>query len=76
MSDTIDDFRAMGDFKKAERKAFGLNCPICVRLLPKAHPKILLPGQRCRMHDYTDPRPQPTDDEMRAALAPHGWTLK
>lgn len=76
MSDTIDDFRAMGDFKKAERKALGVNCPKCAEVRPKAHPTILLPQQRCRVDGYRDPRPYPTDEELSKALAPFGWEIK
>lgn len=43
--------------RKEDRARLGVPCPRCVVLLPKAHPKILMPGQRCKMHNYRDPRP-------------------
>ena len=54
------------DLKEAKRKArqqFGVPCPECKRLLPKAHPSILLPRQRCNIHDYRDPRPRTSGNE-------------
>lgn len=59
-----------GDFWNDVRKAkcearakHGVDCPECVRLLPKAQPTILLPGQRCKIHNYRDPRPRTADNE-------------
>lgn len=60
MSDTIDDFKAIADHRKGLRQKYGVPCPECLHRLPKAHPKILLPQQRCGMHRYTDPRPELT----------------
>ena len=62
MSDTIDDFRALKQWKLRERAHFGVPCPVCIERLPRAHPKILLPQQTCRAHrpHYRDPRPELT----------------
>lgn len=70
MSDAIDDFRALKQMRARERVAFGVKCPECLRRLPKAHPKVLLPGQTCRAHKphYRDPRTMPTDDEWQNAM--------
>jgi hypothetical protein len=65
VSDTIDDFNAIKAHQKSLRAKYGVPCPECQRLLPKAHPKILLPGGYCRMHKYTDPRPELTDAEWQ-----------
>jgi hypothetical protein len=62
MTDTIDTFRALKDHRKALRAKYGVPCPECQRLLPKAQPKILLPQEYCRMHKFTDPRPELTND--------------
>lgn len=58
-----DDELSMGDLfrlmrqERAELRAkLGVPCPVCVKRLPKAHPTILLPQQRCRIHGYRDPR--------------------
>lgn len=56
MSDMADDFRAMRDHRREQRRAHGINCPTCAVKLPRAHPTILLPGQRCRVCGYVDPR--------------------
>lgn len=64
MSDAIDDLRAMKEYHRAMRAKFGVNCPQCAKVRPKAHPSILLPGQRCRVDRYVDPRPELTDDQI------------
>lgn len=56
MGDTGDDFRAFREVMKKRRAELGVPCPECRRLLPKANPSILLPGQRCKIHKYRDPR--------------------
>lgn len=56
-----DLFNAMRMDRKAQRAAHGQPYPECVRLLPRTHPAILLPGQRCRIHGYRDPRPRLPD---------------
>ena len=70
MSDAIEAFKDMKDHSKALRAKYGVPCPECKRLLPKAHPKILLPGDYCRMHKYTDPRPELTDAEWQNVNEP------
>lgn len=52
------------------RAKHGVNCPECVRLLPKASPTILLPQQRCRIHGYRDPRPRTPDTEYLHLQSP------
>jgi hypothetical protein len=76
VSELGEIFSAHGDLRKARRKLFGINCPECVRLLPKAHPTILLPQQRCRIHGYRDPRPHLTDAQEQQVAESLGWTLK
>ncbi len=68
MSDMIDAFRDLKKIRQAERKAFGVQCPVCIERLPKAQPKVLLPGQVCRAHKphYRDPRPEITDEQFAA----------
>lgn len=65
MGDTGDDFRAWRDLKKRVRAKYGVNCPKCRLARPKSHPSILLPGQRCKVDGYVDPRPRLTDEELR-----------
>ena len=58
MGDVGDTFNAMREHRREQRAKHGQPCPKCVELLPKAHPSILLPGQRCRIHGYRDQRPR------------------
>lgn len=58
MSDMIDDFRALKEFRKEMRQALGVHCPKCGEARPRAHPTILMPGQRCKVDGYRDPRPE------------------
>lgn len=62
-SDYGDLCRDLRDARRDAREKFGVNCPECVRLLPKASPSILLPQQRCRIHGYRDPRPRTPESQ-------------
>jgi hypothetical protein len=57
-SDYGDLCRDIRDARREARAKYGVPCPECVRLLPKACPTILLPQQRCKIHGYRDPRPR------------------
>lgn len=70
MSDYGDLCRDIRDARSDAREKHGVNCPECVRLLPKACPTILLPQQRCRIHGYRDPRPRTTDTEYLHKVEP------
>lgn len=65
MGDMADAFNAMRDDRKERRRKYGRPCPRCAEVRPKAHPSILLPGQRCRVDGYRDSRPAPTEDAER-----------
>lgn len=54
--DDRDIWRAMKAARREQRQQLGAPCPECRRLLPRAEPKILLPGQVCRRHNFRDPR--------------------
>lgn len=66
MSDTIDDFRALKEYRAMVRKHFGVPCPMCIKEQPRRQPTILEPQQRCRVHKppYRDPRPELTQDDI------------
>lgn len=49
-----DVFRAMKDRRRRVREELGRECPDCP---PNRNASILLPGQRCRVDGYRDPRP-------------------
>lgn len=56
MSDYRDQCKAIREERREARDKHGVDCPVCVEKLPKANPSILLPGQRCRIHGFRDPR--------------------
>lgn len=56
MSDMIDAFRDLRDYRKHRRATLGIDCPQCAVARPRAHPSKLLPGQRCKVDGYRDPR--------------------
>lgn len=56
---------SMGGFYNDVREArrdlrdrLGVDCPNCRLKQPKRTPSILLPGQRCKVDGYCDPRPR------------------
>jgi hypothetical protein len=57
MGDVGDDFRALKEHRRERRATLGVNCPQCAIVRPRAHPSILLPGQRCKVDGYRDERP-------------------
>ena len=67
MGDMADDFRALRDRRRKLRAELGVACPKCGEGRPKAHPSILLPGQKCRVDGYRDPRLRTT--ESRADIS-------
>lgn len=67
MSEVAEMYSGMRDHKKRLRAKYGIPCPECQRLLPKANPTILLPQHRCRIHGYRDQRPELTDKEYAQA---------
>lgn len=67
MSEMGDDFRALAEHKKKLKAKYGVPCPDCIRLLPKAQPKILMPQGYCKIHKRKDTRPELTEKEWREA---------
>lgn len=63
MSDTIDDYKAIKHHAKALRAKYGVTCPQCKVLRPKAHPSVLMPQQRCKVDGYADPRNPLTNEQ-------------
>ena len=69
MGDMGDIFNAMKDERSLIRAKWGVKCPTCTVNLPKAHPTIMLPQQRCRVCGYRDPRPRLTKDQREEAYS-------
>ena len=61
MGDMGDYYNDLKDARKARRAALGVSCPRCKEVRPKAWPTLLLPGQRCKVDGYRDPRPRESD---------------
>jgi hypothetical protein len=61
MGDIYNDWKSR---RRAARAEHGVKCPQCPVHRPKAQPSILLPGQRCKVDGYVDPRPR----QPKAAL--------
>lgn len=68
MSDYADFCRDIRTARSEARAKHGAPCPECKRLLPRACPTILLPQQKCKIHNYRDPRPR--TDEMSYLRSP------
>lgn len=66
MSDMIDMYRDLKAVRREQRATHGIKCPVCIERLPRAHPKILMPGQVCRAHKphYRDPRMEIPETEI------------
>lgn len=73
MSDTIDGFLALKAHHRERRARLGVNCPRCKEVRPKAHASILLPGQRCKVDGYIDPRPDDRDEPVCEKCGDTGW---
>lgn len=58
MGDMGDYYNDLKDARAARRAAYGVPCPRCAVVRPKAWASVLLPGQRCKVDGYRDPRPK------------------
>lgn len=56
MGDMGDFYNALREERRERRERLGIECPRCKEVRPKASPSILLPGQRCKVDGYRDPR--------------------
>lgn len=68
MGDMGDIFREHKEHVKERRRSEGVPCAECVRLLPKANPSILLPGQKCRLHDWRAKESRPRNLENQQQI--------
>jgi hypothetical protein len=56
MGDIGDVFNALRSERQELRSKFGIECLRCKVVRPKTNASILLPGQRCKVDGYRDPR--------------------
>lgn len=58
MGDMGEVWNDLRDARRERRARLGADCPQCRVVQPKRTPTILLPGQRCKVDGYRDPRPR------------------
>lgn len=58
MGDMGDFYNDLKAHRRDLRETLGVECLECKRLRPRTNASILLPGQRCRVDGYRDPRPR------------------
>lgn len=58
MGDMGDFYNGLREARRIRREKLGIECPRCAVVRPRACPSILLPGQRCKVDGYRDPRPR------------------
>lgn len=63
-SDYGDMCRELRQEKTILRAKEGVPCPKCAELRPRTNASILLPGQRCKVDGYVDPRPRPRRETL------------
>lgn len=68
MSDMSYMFNVLRERRKALRRAFGVNCPRCALKRPHTNASLLLPNQRCKVDNYTDPRKALTAEAIHITL--------
>jgi len=56
MGDIGDFWNDVKAIRRERRDKFGTSCPRCKEKRPRACASTLLPGQRCRVDGYRDPR--------------------
>jgi hypothetical protein len=57
VGDAIQYFKAVQKLRQELKAILGVDCPGCRKKEPKRIPSRLLPGHRCRVCGYVDPRP-------------------
>ena len=62
MGDEGEFWRDVNEWKRAWRTLVGVECPQCKIHRPKTNATILMPGWRCKVDRYQDPRPRYVDD--------------
>lgn len=64
-------WRAWKGHKQLRRQRFGVPCPKCPK---NRNPTILMPGQKCKVDGYKDPRPRLTQEQEDAIWKECGFT--
>lgn len=61
-------FRDWKEQKRKLRSRHGAECPECKKNRPKTNASILLPGQKCKVDGYVDPRPRLPRDKKSGTI--------
>lgn len=69
MGDMGDYYNDIKSYTKERRERLGVTCPRCNDKQPKRTPSILLPGQRCKVDGYRDPRPRETEPPVQTTYS-------
>lgn len=56
MGDEGEFWKDVKAYRKRQRELLGVECTECIAKQPKRNPTILMPGQRCKVDGYRDPR--------------------
>lgn len=67
MSELGETFKDWKAYNRAIRQTFGIYCPQCKIQRPKTNPSTLLPGQKCKVDGYRDPRQRLTETQIKEA---------
>lgn len=65
--------KAMKAVRSLRRKTYGVPCPRCTELQPRRDATVLLPGQRCKVDGYVDPRERITQAQEDALWETQGY---
>lgn len=58
MGDMGEFYNDLKEVRRDLRQQHGVECPRCKVVRPKTNASVLLPGQRCKVDGYRDPRPR------------------
>lgn len=72
MGEMAEIFRDMKAIRRAIRRKYAIDCPVCKLKRPKSNPTKMLPGQRCKVDGYVDSRPRLTIEQQNEALKEAG----
>jgi hypothetical protein len=64
MGDVGDYWNEAKEYRRQQRVEHGVECPRCKEKRPRTNASILLPGQRCKVDGYRDPRQREPSNEQ------------
>jgi hypothetical protein len=76
MGDMGDLWRDAKEESRKLRAKYGIDCPMCIKKQPRRIPTNMLPGQRCKVDGYRDPRPRLTEEQLDEVLSENRFREK